>query len=245
MRVLGIEGTAWAACAAIFETSDPSTDDGSSTDAYQPERRYPPGRPPNTWVRRFPRSSRRPSHPRNEHERPAGPASPSTRWRSPAVGRLGPASASSGPPPAPSPSASTFPSSASTTWSPTSSRAPLLETPVCLNASGANAHILAYRNGRYRVVGETMDTGVGNAMDKFTRHVGWDHPGGPKVESHAKDGEYLDLPLRRQRDGLLLLGDHVRRQAGGGRRSPSRTSAAGWRDHLRDADRRSRSAPSR
>jgi len=68
------------------------------------------------------------------------------------------------------------------------------DAPVCLNASGANAHVLAYRNGRYRVLGETMDTGVGNALDKFTRHVGWSHPGGPKVEAHAKDGEYVDLP---------------------------------------------------
>ena len=66
--------------------------------------------------------------------------------------------------------------------------------PVCLNASGANAHVLAYRNGRYRVLGETMDTGVGNALDKFTRHVGWSHPGGPKVEAHAERGEYAPLP---------------------------------------------------
>ncbi|QLH75786.1 bifunctional N(6)-L-threonylcarbamoyladenine synthase/serine/threonine protein kinase [Halosimplex rubrum] len=68
------------------------------------------------------------------------------------------------------------------------------DAPVCLNASGANAHVLAFRNGRYRVLGETMDTGVGNALDKFTRHVGWSHPGGPKVEAHAKEGEYVDLP---------------------------------------------------
>jgi N6-L-threonylcarbamoyladenine synthase/protein kinase Bud32 len=68
------------------------------------------------------------------------------------------------------------------------------ESPVCLNASGANAHVLGYRNGRYRVLGETMDTGVGNALDKFTRHVGWTHPGGPKVEAAAEDGEYVDLP---------------------------------------------------
>jgi len=67
------------------------------------------------------------------------------------------------------------------------------DSPVCLNASGANAHILGYRNGRYRVLGETMDTGVGNAIDKFTRHVGWSHPGGPKVEAAATDGEYVDL----------------------------------------------------
>ncbi|ADQ66101.1 bifunctional UGMP family protein/serine/threonine protein kinase [Halogeometricum borinquense DSM 11551] len=68
------------------------------------------------------------------------------------------------------------------------------DSPVCLNASGANAHLLGYHNGRYRVLGETMDTGVGNAIDKFTRHVGWTHPGGPKVERAAKDGEYHDLP---------------------------------------------------
>ncbi|WP_423743898.1 bifunctional N(6)-L-threonylcarbamoyladenine synthase/serine/threonine protein kinase (plasmid) [Haladaptatus sp. SPP-AMP-3] len=68
------------------------------------------------------------------------------------------------------------------------------DSPVCLNASGANAHVLGYRNGRYRVLGETMDTGVGNAIDKFTRHVGWSHPGGPKVEQAATDGEYIDLP---------------------------------------------------
>ncbi|EJN58256.1 bifunctional N(6)-L-threonylcarbamoyladenine synthase/serine/threonine protein kinase [Halogranum rubrum] len=68
------------------------------------------------------------------------------------------------------------------------------DSPVCLNASGANAHLLGYHNGRYRVLGETMDTGVGNSIDKFTRHVGWSHPGGPKVEQAAKDGEYVDLP---------------------------------------------------
>jgi N6-L-threonylcarbamoyladenine synthase/protein kinase Bud32 len=68
------------------------------------------------------------------------------------------------------------------------------DSPVCLNASGANAHVLGYRNRRYRVLGETMDTGVGNAIDKFTRHVGWSHPGGPKVEAAAKEGEYVELP---------------------------------------------------
>jgi N6-L-threonylcarbamoyladenine synthase/protein kinase Bud32 len=68
------------------------------------------------------------------------------------------------------------------------------DAPVCLNASGANAHLLGFHDGRYRVLGETMDTGVGNALDKFTRHVGWSHPGGPKVEKHAKDGDPVELP---------------------------------------------------
>ncbi len=68
------------------------------------------------------------------------------------------------------------------------------DTPVCLNASGANAHVLGYRDGRYRILGETMDTGVGNAIDKFARHVGWPHPGGPKVEARAQTGAYVELP---------------------------------------------------
>lgn len=68
------------------------------------------------------------------------------------------------------------------------------DRPVCLNASGANAHVLALRNKRYRVLGETMDTGIGNAIDKFARHLGWDHPGGPKVEQRATEGEWVDLP---------------------------------------------------
>jgi len=68
------------------------------------------------------------------------------------------------------------------------------DSPVCLNASGANAHVLGFHRGRYRVLGETMDTGVGNALDKFTRHLGWSHPGGPKVEEAASEGGYVDLP---------------------------------------------------
>ncbi|SNR38672.1 bifunctional N(6)-L-threonylcarbamoyladenine synthase/serine/threonine protein kinase [Halorubrum vacuolatum] len=71
------------------------------------------------------------------------------------------------------------------------------DNPVCLNASGANAHLLGYHDGRYRVLGETMDAGVGNAIDKFTRHIGWNHPGGPKVEvaaAEADPDELLELP---------------------------------------------------
>ena len=67
-------------------------------------------------------------------------------------------------------------------------------SPICLNASGANAHVLGYQNGYYQVLGETMDTGVGNALDKFSRHVGWTHPGGPKIEKSATNGSFFDLP---------------------------------------------------
>ena len=68
------------------------------------------------------------------------------------------------------------------------------DDPICLNASGANAHLLTMHGDRYRILGETMDTGVGNAIDKFARHLGWQHPGGPKVEAAAADGAYHALP---------------------------------------------------
>jgi N6-L-threonylcarbamoyladenine synthase/protein kinase Bud32 len=54
--------------------------------------------------------------------------------------------------------------------------------------------VTTYRAGRYRVLGETLDTGVGNALDKFARHAGLSHPGGPKLEELAKDGGYVELP---------------------------------------------------
>ncbi len=67
--------------------------------------------------------------------------------------------------------------------------------PVALDAAGANALVTSYLGGRYRVLGETMDTGVGNALDKFARHAGLSHPGGPKIEELALETEeYVELP---------------------------------------------------
>jgi N6-L-threonylcarbamoyladenine synthase/protein kinase Bud32 len=67
--------------------------------------------------------------------------------------------------------------------------------PVTLYVSGANSQVLAYRKGSYRVFGETLDIGIGNALDKFARHVGLAHPGGPKVEELAKQASrYIALP---------------------------------------------------
>jgi len=67
--------------------------------------------------------------------------------------------------------------------------------PVTLYVSGANSQVLAYRSGRYRVFGETLDIGIGNALDKFGRSAGLQHPGGPKVEELAKKAtRYIPLP---------------------------------------------------
>ncbi len=69
------------------------------------------------------------------------------------------------------------------------------DDPVTLYVSGANSQVLAYRAGYYRVFGETLDIGIGNALDKFARSVGLPHPGGPKVEELARQAaRYISLP---------------------------------------------------
>ncbi|MFW5956425.1 MAG: bifunctional N(6)-L-threonylcarbamoyladenine synthase/serine/threonine protein kinase [Halorhabdus sp.] len=207
MRILGIEGTAWAASAAVYETTSPDVLDPDDewivieTDAYEPE---------SGGI-----------HPREaaEHMREAIPtvvenALEHARERAAATGERTDAAPIDAVAFSRGPGLGPCLRIVATAARALAQRLsiPLVgvnhmvahleigrhrsgfESPVCLNASGANAHVLGYRNGRYRVLGETMDTGVGNAIDKFTRHLGWAHPGGPKVEECAEDGEYVWLP---------------------------------------------------
>ncbi len=67
--------------------------------------------------------------------------------------------------------------------------------PVVLYVSGANSQVISYMGGQYRVFGETLDIGLGNALDKFARGANLPHPGGPKIEAYAKDAKkYIHLP---------------------------------------------------
>lgn len=66
--------------------------------------------------------------------------------------------------------------------------------PIVLYASGANTQVLGYLNGRYRIFGETLDIGLGNALDKFARSHDLPHPGGPAIERLAREGDYIELP---------------------------------------------------
>jgi N6-L-threonylcarbamoyladenine synthase len=58
--------------------------------------------------------------------------------------------------------------------------------PVLLYASGANTQIIAYDEGKYRIFGETLDTGIGNFLDTAARDLGLGFPGGPKIEQLAQ-----------------------------------------------------------
>jgi len=67
--------------------------------------------------------------------------------------------------------------------------------PVLLYASGANTQIIAFEGGKYRIFGETLDSGVGNFLDAFARHMGLGFPGGPKLDKLSKDGKnFIELP---------------------------------------------------
>ncbi len=66
-----------------------------------------------------------------------------------------------------------------------------MDDPLLLYASGGNTQVIAYGAGRYRVLGETLDIGIGNFLDKLWIQLGGTFPGGPALEAEARRGEVL------------------------------------------------------
>ncbi|OAG31769.1 N6-L-threonylcarbamoyladenine synthase [Nematocida displodere] len=69
--------------------------------------------------------------------------------------------------------------------------------PTVLYVSGGNTQIITYKDGRYRIFGETLDIAVGNALDRLARALGIrnDPSPGYNIEQLAKSGKtYLPLP---------------------------------------------------
>lgn len=69
-----------------------------------------------------------------------------------------------------------------------------LQDPVYLYVSGVNTQVLVQEKGKYRVLGETLDIGLGNMLDRFGRNLGLGFPAGAKIEQLAKTGKYVELP---------------------------------------------------
>ncbi len=59
------------------------------------------------------------------------------------------------------------------------------DDPILLYVSGGNTQVIARLDGKYRVLGETLDIGIGNMLDKFARANGIPFPGGPEIEKQA------------------------------------------------------------
>lgn len=68
------------------------------------------------------------------------------------------------------------------------------KNPVYLYVSGANTQVIALAGNKFRIFGETLDIGLGNALDKFGRAANLGFPAGPKIEQLAKQGKYVELP---------------------------------------------------
>ena len=66
-----------------------------------------------------------------------------------------------------------------------------LDDPILLYASGGNTQVIAHARGRYRVLGETLDVGIGNFLDKLWLEFGGKFPGGPELEREALEGREL------------------------------------------------------
>jgi N6-L-threonylcarbamoyladenine synthase len=66
--------------------------------------------------------------------------------------------------------------------------------PVVLYLSGGNTQVIAFVENIYRVFGEVQDVPIGNALDMLARGLKLEMPGGPQIESLAKNGKYVELP---------------------------------------------------
>ncbi len=70
-----------------------------------------------------------------------------------------------------------------------------LNDPILLYVSGANTQVIAWHGGAYRVLGESLDIGIGNLLDTFARDLGLGFPGGPAIEKLALKGKnLLEMP---------------------------------------------------
>ncbi|MFB6182562.1 MAG: KEOPS complex N(6)-L-threonylcarbamoyladenine synthase Kae1 [Candidatus Nanohaloarchaea archaeon] len=91
------------------------------------------------------------------------------------------------------------------------------ENPTTLYLSGGNSQILDYKSGRYRIVGETLDIALGNAIDKLARHLDYPHPGGPKIEEEARKTDKiteLSYPIKGMDFSFSGLVTEARRKIG-------------------------------
>lgn len=69
-----------------------------------------------------------------------------------------------------------------------------MKDPLVLYVSGGNTQIIIEERGRFRVLGETLDIGVGNLFDSFARRMGLRFQHGSVIEKMARRGKYIPLP---------------------------------------------------
>ena len=64
-----------------------------------------------------------------------------------------------------------------------------LPAVVLLVSGGHTLLVLMTREGRYRLLGQTIDDAAGEAFDKVARFLGLGYPGGPAIDRVAREGD--------------------------------------------------------
>ena len=60
---------------------------------------------------------------------------------------------------------------------------------LCLIISGGHTNLILVEDyTKFKIYGKTNDDAVGESFDKIARSLGFEYPGGPKVEEYAKNG---------------------------------------------------------
>ncbi|KAJ2785768.1 putative tRNA threonylcarbamoyladenosine biosynthesis protein kae1 [Coemansia javaensis] len=71
------------------------------------------------------------------------------------------------------------------------------DNPIVLYVSGGNTQVIAYSQQTYRIFGETLDSAIGNCLDRFARVLKLPNDPSPgyNIEQYAKRGtKYIELP---------------------------------------------------
>lgn len=69
-----------------------------------------------------------------------------------------------------------------------------LEDPLVIYVSGGNTQLLIKKENKYEVLGETLDIGLGNAIDNVARDMELEVAHGGTIEKLALKGKYIELP---------------------------------------------------
>jgi N6-L-threonylcarbamoyladenine synthase len=80
---------------------------------------------------------------------------------------------------------------------------PLQPPFLCLLASGGHTLLAGVReHSGYELLGQTLDDAAGEAFDKVARLLGLGYPGGPALESLAREGDSraFEMPVAMSRD---------------------------------------------
>ena len=102
--------------------------------------------------------------------------------------------------------------------------------PLVLYLSGGNSQLIVEEGGRYHVLGETLDIGIGNLFDSFGRAIKMEHAHGSALSKLAEGGRVYPAPLHRERHEPRLLRAPDRCREGGAQAHPQRTSRTrSWR----------------